>query len=45
MIVKLLVNAGADVNVQDDKDWTPLHWSVFMDYLPTAKYLIAEVCL
>jgi hypothetical protein len=44
MIVRLLVNAGADVDVPEGlQKCTPLHRCVKSGNLPTVKYLITEV--
>ena len=38
----LIQNCGAQVNVADLNDWTPLHESVEMGYLEITKFLISK---
>ena len=41
-ITKLLVEAGADVNLEEDDGYTPLHWSSVMECHNISTYLISQ---
>lgn len=38
--VKILIESGADVNIQDDTGYTPLHWATKEGYENIVKILI-----
>ena len=40
-IVKVLIDHGADVNITDDDNWTPLIWAAEQGYLPIVKTLLS----
>jgi ankyrin repeat protein len=39
-IARILIDAGADLNVQDEDGWTPLHWAAECEQDEIAKMLI-----
>jgi ankyrin repeat protein len=39
-IVRMLIDAGADLNVQDEKGWTPLHYPAWAGRVEIARMLI-----
>ena len=39
-LVKLLIENNADVNIQDEDSWTPLHAACSMGYYEVAKFLL-----
>lgn len=39
-VLKLLIDAGADVNIDDSRNWTPLLYAIGANYTEEAKYLI-----
>ncbi len=39
-IVRMLIDAGADVNVQSEDGWTPLHVAAYKEELKIARMLI-----
>ena len=38
--VRILVNLGADVNMQDEHGWTPLHYCVFAGNMAIMRFLL-----
>jgi len=40
MVARLLVEAGADLHVTDDKGWTPLHWAARTGDMELVKAMI-----
>jgi ankyrin repeat protein len=41
-IVKVIVNAGADVNEPDENGWSPLHAALYLMNLATAQFLLSR---
>jgi ankyrin repeat protein len=39
-IVRMLIDAGADVNLQDTDGWAPLHWAAMRGQVEIARMLI-----
>ncbi len=40
VLTRSLLNNGAEVNTQDNRGWTPLHWAAYKDAATTAKVLL-----
>lgn len=40
-VVKVLIQAGADVNDKSKGDWTALHFAASTNFLPTVEYLLS----
>lgn len=38
--IRILVNLGADVNMQDEDGWTPLHYSVYVGNMAVTRFLL-----
>jgi ankyrin repeat protein len=39
-IARMLIGAGADVDVQDESGWTPLHWAAYINRTEITQMLI-----
>jgi ankyrin repeat protein len=39
-VVRLLLEHGADINVQDEDGWTPLHWASMNGALEVVRLLL-----
>lgn len=40
-VAEILINAGAEVNAQDDDMWTPLHYACELDRSDIVQLLLA----
>ena len=40
VLTRSLLTQGAEVNIQDNRGWTPLHWAAYKDAAVTAKVLL-----
>lgn len=41
-LAAMLLDGGADPNVQDDNGWTPLHWSAFWGHDDVCELLLCS---